>query len=273
MKLRSLIIVLFGLAITLPGLAKNKRGKRPMKLISYNIEYGMRADTTTNKSVFAAWIRSQNPDIVCLQEANKFTQKSLEALAASYGHPYAVLQKEKGFPTAITSKYPIVNIMRVEDNMWHGFVMGIVDGYHIISLHLSPHRYESRQRDIDLILETIRQSGPFEKWIIMGDFNSVSPVDAEKYADGRLVEYLRKAEEKRPQLKNLVNGKIDYSVHQRILDFGFIDSARLDKNFSETSFGTRIDFIYISPDLRSAFTGGNFIIDDFTLNSATLLQI
>ena len=71
MKLRSLIIVLFGLAITLPGLAKNKRGKRPMKLISYNIEYGMRADTTTNKSVFAAWIRSQNPDIVCLQEANK----------------------------------------------------------------------------------------------------------------------------------------------------------------------------------------------------------
>lgn len=264
MKLRSLIIVLFGLAITLPGLAKNKRGKRPMKLISYNIEYGMRADTTTNKSVFAAWIRSQNPDIVCLQEANKFTQKSLEALAASYGHPYAVLQKEKGFPTAITSKYPIVNIMKVEDNMWHGFVMGIVDGYHIISLHLSPHRYESRQRDIDLILETIRQNGPFEKWIIMGDFNSVSPVDAEKYADGRLVEYLRKAEEKRPQLKNLVNGKIDYSVHQRILDFGFIDSARLDKNFSETSFGTRIDFIYISPDLRSAFTGGNFIIDDFT---------
>ena len=59
MKLRSLVIVLFGLTITLPGLAKNKRGKRPMKLISYNIEYGMRADTTTNKSVFAAWIRSQ----------------------------------------------------------------------------------------------------------------------------------------------------------------------------------------------------------------------
>ncbi|MEB3375287.1 hypothetical protein SFC43_25780 [Bacteroides sp. CR5/BHMF/2] len=40
-------------------------------------------------------MRNQNPDIVCLQEANKFTQKSLEALAASYGHPYAVLQKEK----------------------------------------------------------------------------------------------------------------------------------------------------------------------------------
>ena len=106
-------------------------------------------------------------------------------------------------------------------------------------------RYESRQLDIDLILETIRQNGPFEKWLIMGDFNSVSPVDAGKYADGRLADRLRKEEEKRPALKNLVNGEIDYSVHQRILDFGFIDSARLDKNFSEKNFGARIDFIYI----------------------------
>ena len=89
-------------------------------------------------------------------------------------------------------------------------------------------------------------------------------IDAGKYADGRLADRLRKEEEKRPALKNLVNGEIDYSVHQRILDFGFIDSARLDKNFSEKNFGARIDFIYISPDLKSAFTGGNFIIDDFT---------
>ena len=168
--------------MALPGFAKDKRGKQTMKIISYNIEYGMRADTTAGKTIFSTWMRNQDPDIVCLQEANKFTQKSLEALAASYGHPYAVLQKEKGFPTAITSKYPIVNIMKVENNMWHGFVMGTINGYHIISLHLSPHRYESRQLDIDLILETIRQNGPFEKWLIMGDFNSVSPVDAGKYA-------------------------------------------------------------------------------------------
>lgn len=161
--------------MALPGFAKDKRGKQAMKIISYNIEYGMRADTTAGKTIFSTWMRNQDPDIVCLQEANKFTQKSLEALAASYGHPYAVLQKEKGFPTAITSKYPIVNIMKVENNMWHGFVMGTINGYHIISLHLSPHRYESRQLDIDLILETIRQNGPFEKWLIMGDFNSRIP--------------------------------------------------------------------------------------------------
>lgn len=264
MKLNIVGLLLIALMLALPGSAKNKPGKPAMKIISYNIEYGMRADTTAGKTEFAAWMRSQNPDIVCLQETNKFTQKSLEALAASYGHPYAVLQKEKGFPTAITSKYPIVNILKVEDNMWHGFVMGTTNGYHIMSLHLSPHRYESRQLDIDLILETIRQNGPFENWIIMGDFNSVTPADAGKYANGNLVDRMRKEKEKRLALENLADGKIDYSVHQRILDFGFIDSARLDKNFSEKNFGTRIDFIYISPDLKSAFTGGNFITDNFT---------
>ena len=97
--------------MALPGFAKDKRGKQAMKIISYNIEYGMRADTTAGKTIFSTWMRNQDPDIVCLQEANKFTQKSLEALAASYGHPYAVLQKEKGFPTAITSKYPIVTLV------------------------------------------------------------------------------------------------------------------------------------------------------------------
>lgn len=264
MRLNLLGILMMMLMVSLPGLAKNKKGKKAMKVISYNIEYGMRADTTEGKTVFAEWMRNQDPDIVCLQETNKFTQKSLEKLAASYGHPYAVLQKEKGFPTAITSKYPIVNIVKIEDNMWHGFVMGKINGYNVISLHLSPHRYDSRQLDIDLILETIRQSGPFERWIIMGDFNSVSPLDAERYADGRYAERLRKADEQRPALQNLNDGKIDYSVQQRILDFGFIDSARLDKDFSLKNFGARIDFIYISPDLKSRFTGANYITDEFT---------
>ena len=65
--------------MALPGFAKDKRGKQAMKIISYNIEYGMRADTTAGKTIFSTWMRNQDPDIVCLQEANKFTQKSLEA--------------------------------------------------------------------------------------------------------------------------------------------------------------------------------------------------
>lgn len=64
--------------MALPGFAKDKRGKQAMKIISYNIEYGMRADTTTGKTIFSTWMRNQDPDIVCLQEANKFTRNHLK---------------------------------------------------------------------------------------------------------------------------------------------------------------------------------------------------
>ena len=56
MKLKYTGIVLFALMMALPGFAKDKRGKQAMKIISYNIEYGMRADTTAGKTVFATWM-------------------------------------------------------------------------------------------------------------------------------------------------------------------------------------------------------------------------
>ena len=75
--------------------------KLPMKIISYNIFIGMKTDTTAAKSKFSAWLKQNDPDILALQEVNKFTQSSLETLARSYDHPYAVLLKEPGYPVYI----------------------------------------------------------------------------------------------------------------------------------------------------------------------------
>lgn len=235
-----------------------------MKLICYNIEYGMRCDTTENKEIFAQWVREQDPDILTLQEVNYFTQKSLEKLAKSYGHPYAIICKEGGFPTAITSKYPIVNVQKCVDNRWHGVLIANVMGYNVVSLHLSPHQYQSRWEDIEFVLETIRQSENPDKWILTGDFNSISPLDAEKYADGKQEQRLRSFELKNPKQRHLVDGKLDFSTQQRILDFGFIDGQRGDSRFSFSDFGARIDFIYISKDQKRDFIEGDFITDSFT---------
>ena len=153
-----------------------------LKIICYNILYGMRRDTTQGKRLFAEWVRQQNPDILALQEVNDFTQFTLETLAAEYGHDYAVISKDPKlipgsvgsrtkFPVSISSKSPVVNVDKVLDNMWHGFIKCKVEGYNVIVLHLNPHLYEARRREIRTVLETVKQSGPFEKWIIMGDFN------------------------------------------------------------------------------------------------------
>lgn len=65
--------------MALPGFAKDKRGKQAMKIISYNIEYGMRAVTTTGKTIFSTWMQQPGSRHRMSAEANKFTQKSLEA--------------------------------------------------------------------------------------------------------------------------------------------------------------------------------------------------
>lgn len=185
-----------------------------LKIICYNILYGMRRDTTQGKRLFAEWVRQQNPDILALQEVNDFTQFTLETLAAEYGHDYAVISKDPKlipgsvgsrtkFPVSISSKSPVVNVDKVLDNMWHGFIKCKVEGYNVIVLHLNPHLYEARRREIRTVLETVKQSGLFEKWIIMGDFNTVSPLDSAVYADGKYLQR-KMRDANRPRNRNRI---------------------------------------------------------------------
>lgn len=252
-----------------------------IRVLSYNILEGMKLDTTKQKTVFVDWIKSFDPDIMALQEVNKFKQRQLEDLARSYGHPYAVLLKEYGYPVALTSKYPIVNVDKVIDNMSHGFICAKVGGYNIIVLHLNPHKHWKRSEEIALVLETIKQSGDKEKWLLMGDFNSISPLDADGFADGKLLETMKAEEAGRPGVvENLVDGKsLDYSIHQAILDRGFVDVAKKKYPKFESSCETksfllthpypakkRYDFIYVSSNLEKNYIDASIIKDSFTDN-------
>ncbi|WP_206609891.1 endonuclease/exonuclease/phosphatase family protein [Maribellus luteus] len=253
--------------------AQNKK----LKIINYNVLEGIKLDTTSNHQKFADWVNEQDPDILALQELNSFTQKKLEQLARSFNHPYAVLLKETGYPVGITSKYPIINVEKVLDNMWHGFIKAEIRGYNIFVIHLSPHVYWKRREEIDLILNTsISESKGAQKTIIMGDFNSVSELDADAYQDGRLLERLRIADEKSPAIENLAEGKLDYEVHRKMTQAGYIDAFRLKHKVYDSSALTlrfsengkipsrRIDYIYVSKDLKRKVSSASIIKDQFT---------
>ncbi len=137
-------------------------------------------DTTRGKQVFVDWVKAQRPDIVALQECNGFTQKTLEELAASYGHPYAVIVKENGYPTGLTSRFPIAGIQKINENMTHGFIMAKVGKYNIVVLHLNPHQHKKRRAEIAQVLANIDLQADQKNRIIMGDFNSLSPLDRER---------------------------------------------------------------------------------------------
>ena len=143
--IKALLILILTAACTLPTFAENK-----VRVISFNILEGMKTDTTPGKQVFVDWVKKQAPDILALQECNKFTQKSLEELARSYGHPYAVIVKEKGYPTGLTSKYPITDIQKITNNMTHGFILARVKDLNIVVLHLNPHSYMKRRAEMAL---------------------------------------------------------------------------------------------------------------------------
>jgi len=254
-----------------------------LKVISYNVYWGMRQDSTEGKSLFVDWIKAQDPDVLALQEMNGFTQKALEELAESYGHRYAHIVREPfadgsiSFPVAITSKYPIVNVRRVVENNIHGFIEAEIEGLHFIVTHFHPFSAEKRVGEIGQILATIASKDPgmVKKWLLMGDLNSVSPLDRSEYADNRLRDFIREDRKKRPHNENLKDNELDYSIQQRILDFGLVDafkarnpdfvaSAPTKMFYDQSKFPLRYDYLYVSSAMEKDIVECTLVKDGFT---------
>ena len=130
------------------------------------------------------------------------------ALAARYGHAYhAVSAYKDDYPQVITSKYPITTVLRLGSGVSHGsgHYQVKVGGktVNFVSLHLWPQKYapqywndsqgqiesaknfegyEHAAKEVQRILAaTIATSGHGENWLIMGDTNSISPLDEDYY--------------------------------------------------------------------------------------------
>lgn len=279
MKLYRYIVVL--LFIQLMSFTASAQQSNELKLISYNVYWGMRQDSTELKQKFAAWFKSQNPDIVALQEVNGFTQKMLEEFAASYGHPYAVIVKQPepdgsiSFPVALTSKYPIVNVNRVVDNMIHGLLVAEIQGFHFAVTHFHPFSSEKRGNEIDLVLATINSKPKDWKWLLMGDLNSVSPLDKEEYNNGLLLNHIREDMKKKPHNQNLLNNELDYTIQEKVLANDFVDafkkfhpsfeaSAPTQLFYDQSKFPLRYDYVYVSDNMSADMVSCTLIKDSFT---------
>ena len=254
---------------------------KQLKIISYNVYNGMKLDESEGKQKYIDWAKAQDADIIAWQEMNFFTREKLEKFAASYGHKYAVLLKESPedaafFPVAITSKYPIINVNKVVDNLWHGALYADIGNYHFVITHMNPFWTAKRIDEINLIIDSIKYSrDPKGKWIIAGDLNSFSPADKSDYDKSTLLEDIKEKQKKRPILENLVDGKLSYTVQQNLLDAGFIDALKIKHKefvataptkvfYDQASVPLRYDYIYVSPPLKNNVIDVQVIKDDFT---------
>ena len=276
-----IVALISGIILSTSSAVASLDDAKQLKIISYNVYNGMKLDESEGKQKYIDWAKAQDADIIAWQEMNFFTREKLEKFAASYGHKYAVLLKESPedaafFPVAITSKYPIINVNKVVDNLWHGALYADIGNYHFVVTHMNPFWTAKRIDEINLIIDSIKYSrDPKGKWIIAGDLNSFSPADKSDYDKSTLLEDIKEKQKKRPILENLVDGKLSYTVQQNLLDAGFIDALKIKHKefvataptkvfYDQASVPLRYDYIYVSPPLKNNVIDVQVIKDDFT---------
>ena len=243
------------------------------KVLCYNVLYGLQNDSAVQDH-YVKWVKEINPDIIAYQEMNDFTQRSLEIFAARYQHDYAIMSKVDGFPTALSSCYPIVNVQKVVDNMWHAYIYANINDIHVFVLHFSPHSLEKRRAEVRQILAHAALLPQNEKIMILGDFNALSDDDAASYSD-QYVEQRRIREVQNDHIRNLDNGKLDFSVIQAMKNAGYIDAYRMfhedfkasipTRKYGDTeNNGSRIDFVWLNSELAKYVVSAECIHDEDT---------
>jgi len=257
-------------AVCLLLFSANLLAQQEMKVLSYNVLKGLQQDSTIQRE-YIHWVDSLAPDIVAYEEMNGFTQKSLEDFAAKYGHPYAIQSKIEGFPVALSSKYPIVNVQKVVDNMWHAYLYANINHIHVFVIHFSPFSYKKRQQEVQQVLAHAATLPKDEKIMIMGDFNSMASSDAAQLTEAML-QGMRENERKHDHIRNLNNGQVDYSVTDAMKDAGFFDSYWLKNKTFMPSIPTkkygqparRIDFLWVNKSLAKQVKSSTIIHDKST---------
>jgi exodeoxyribonuclease-3 len=248
-----------------------------LKMIDYNILYGMVNDQANHYDNFVAWVREQAPDILTLCEGrsdyyddgvrNKSFQPaylpdSLAVLARRWGHEYVFVGAyQDDHPVLITSKYPITPVQRLEGPEYkHGGLHVQVCGIDVVATHTTPKNDKSpdgksgpdyRREELRNAVEQTMLNPAYRKekyWVLTGDLNSVSRADAEYY-------------------KRL--GVRRSYIEQDYLREVFAHDVVYDRNGGQTQPSVRhglyrIDFLYANEALYRRVVSARTIVDAFT---------
>ena len=210
------------------------------RLITYNVWYGF-TKNTDRKGDWLEWMRDQKPDVVSLQELNGYTLEQLQEDAAQWGHPYCALLKEDGFATGVTSRVPLEDVRRIRDGFHHGLMRVKTAGFYLYVIHMHPSNWETRGREIGLILTDVKTLPADASVVLAGDFNTFSTKDQKHYQDhAQLVPFFA-ARDQRFKERNLREGRLDYSVLDRLEAVGFVDLEAKFRSSFQGTFPTQID--------------------------------
>lgn len=143
-----------------------------LKVMNWNVLYGFNHQQSIDEG--AEWLKSQDPDVVALQELNGISEERLGELSKQWGHAYAVTHKSGGFPVGLTSNQPIQVLEREVEGFHHGYLHARTAEIHFFVVHFWPGKYHEADHIIQKALKEISKGN---RVIILGDFNGCSRRD------------------------------------------------------------------------------------------------
>ncbi len=194
------------------------------RVITYNIWNGFDwGKDTVRHQQFLDWAAFQKPDIFALQELCGYTQAKLERDAKTWGHDYALILKEDGYPVGITSRWPIKLVGKHREGMWHGMLHVSTAGIDVFVVHLSPADWKTRNREARIITSEIEAltSG---QYLVLGDFNALSPMDSDLNRKKKsLLARYKIGDANNEKYQNLRHGYWDYTTMSIFFAVGLLD--------------------------------------------------
>lgn len=274
------LLILAGLFVAVPVTGAGRAGKkqmRTMRLMDYNIADGMWYDQYNNYDRFVDWVRVQDPDVFAIcegathwnehrktvskEQMPRYLPDSLHLLAQRWGHEYtAIGPYQDNYPVAFTSKYPIEVVQRIGEGLSHGALHVKIRGINYVVLHLWPLGCSmqdktrkdrggdrSRAEEMQIILNATILNPKYadeKHWMMMGDFNSQSPLD------------------------KAFHGKQNYGVHNLVREAYSHDIVGdfFPGEFVSSTIGgkARIDFIYCTEAIYNGVKHVETVHDAFT---------
>ena len=288
MKMTVLMVLAGFLAVptVVQGRRPAKKEQRTIRLIDYNIADGMWYDQYNRYDRFVEWVREQDPDILAIcegathwnehkktvskEQMPRYLPDSLHLLARRWGHPYTVVGPyQDNYPVAFTSKYPIELVQRIGEGLSHGALHVRINGINYVVLHLWPQRYSMRDKsrsdnggeafrveEMERILDATIRNPEFageKHWMMMGDFNSHSPLD-QPYHGTRNYD-----------VHNLVREAYPHDIVGDLHRGRFVPSTVGGK--------ARIDFIYCTDEIYDGVRHAESPRDGFTVEASDHLPV
>jgi endonuclease/exonuclease/phosphatase family metal-dependent hydrolase len=150
-----------------------------VRLIFFNILDGADGEPDRLERILR-WLRDRRADVVGLAECNGWHADDVfneRRERAGYGYGKLLAGGSSPYHLAVLAREPVECVAKVTEGFHHGLLHVRTSGIDVICTHFSPDSADRRAEEAERSAD--RMAGVSGPAVLMGDLNSLSPVDRE----------------------------------------------------------------------------------------------